>query len=226
MVFFILEDNAYGDFIYEGIKPPSLKSLDEDSSVIYLRSFSKTLFPSLRLGVLVTDRLVSVGNKEIRMSDLMSKTKGYISVNTPSLNQIILAGILLQNNFSLTGYNQLKIADLKKKRNRILYSLNECFKVQNSDSTKQISWNIPIGGFFITLKVPFVFGKSEVICCAEKYGVIVTPMSFFYLESGGEHEIRLAFSNVQFDDVLPAIQRLSHYLNSKISANINQRNND
>lgn len=224
--FFILEDNAYGEFVYEGNKPPSLKSLDINSNVIYLRSFSKTLFPSLRLGVLVTDRLISLDNKEIRLSDIMTKTKGYITVNTPSINQVILAGILLQNNFSLVDYNRPKIESLKKKRNQILYSLNECFKVQNSDLAKHISWNIPLGGFFITVKVPFAIGKNEVIYCAEKYGLIFTPMSFFYFGSGGEQEIRLAFSSVAFDDIQPAIQRLAQYLNNEISSNKNYRNND
>ena len=39
--FMIIEDNAYGEFVLEGEKIPSIKSLDKKGQVIYLHSFSK-----------------------------------------------------------------------------------------------------------------------------------------------------------------------------------------
>ena len=45
----VLEDNAYGELIYEGERLPSLKSMDTEGRVIYLGSFSKILSPGLRV---------------------------------------------------------------------------------------------------------------------------------------------------------------------------------
>lgn len=49
----ICEDDFDGEFRQEGLPVPSLRSLDRDGRVIYVGSFSKTLFPALRLGYLV-----------------------------------------------------------------------------------------------------------------------------------------------------------------------------
>ena len=54
----IWEDNPYGMFSYDGPPLPTLKALDEHGVVIYMGSFSKTLFPGLRLGYLVADQQV------------------------------------------------------------------------------------------------------------------------------------------------------------------------
>lgn len=49
----ILEDDYDSEFRYAGRPLPSLKSLDRGQRVLYAGSFSKTLFPALRLGYLV-----------------------------------------------------------------------------------------------------------------------------------------------------------------------------
>ena len=46
----IVEDDAVGDLCFAGRPPPPLRSLDASGRVIYVGSFSKTLFPALRLG--------------------------------------------------------------------------------------------------------------------------------------------------------------------------------
>ena len=49
----IIEDDYDGEFRYVGRPLPALKSLDRDERVLYGGSFSKVLFPDLRLGYLV-----------------------------------------------------------------------------------------------------------------------------------------------------------------------------
>ncbi|SMX40392.1 MocR-like pyridoxine biosynthesis transcription factor PdxR [Maliponia aquimaris] len=49
----IVEDDYEFEMSYLGPPSPALKSLDEDGRVIYVGSFSKSLFPGLRLGYLV-----------------------------------------------------------------------------------------------------------------------------------------------------------------------------
>jgi len=49
----IIEDDYDGEFHYAGRPLPALKSIDRADRVLYAGSFSKTLFPGLRLGYLV-----------------------------------------------------------------------------------------------------------------------------------------------------------------------------
>ena len=50
---FVVEDDYDSEFRYVGRPLPALKSIDRNQRVIYAGSFSKVLFPSLRLGYLV-----------------------------------------------------------------------------------------------------------------------------------------------------------------------------
>lgn len=50
---YILEDDYDSEYYYQSRPIPSLQGLDEYGQVIYMGSFSKVLFPSLRLGYLV-----------------------------------------------------------------------------------------------------------------------------------------------------------------------------
>ena len=49
----IIEDDYDGEYRYVSRPLPALKSLDRDGRVLYVGTFSKVLFPSLRLGYLV-----------------------------------------------------------------------------------------------------------------------------------------------------------------------------
>ncbi|HVQ33189.1 MAG TPA: PLP-dependent aminotransferase family protein [Lysobacter sp.] len=49
----ILEDDYDGEFRYDSKPLAALRSLDRDGRVLYVGTFSKTLFPSLRLGYVV-----------------------------------------------------------------------------------------------------------------------------------------------------------------------------
>jgi GntR family transcriptional regulator / MocR family aminotransferase len=50
---FVIEDDYDSEYRFEGRPVPALQSLDRNSSVILIGSFSKLLFPSLRIGYLV-----------------------------------------------------------------------------------------------------------------------------------------------------------------------------
>jgi (S)-3,5-dihydroxyphenylglycine transaminase len=217
----ILEDNAYGDFAYDTERPLTLKAMDINNRVIYMRSFSKTLYPSLRVSALVAGQVIGAQGEKTPLSNLMAKIKGYITVNTSAINQAILGGILIKNNCSLLASGREKVTAMKSKRDQLLAALTDCIEPGRDRWAKEISWNIPQGGFFLTIKVPFKVTKADVIVCARQYKVIFTPMSFFYLDgTGGEHEIRLAFSNVTGDEIRQAVDRLSAFLKDRISVNL------
>jgi GntR family transcriptional regulator/MocR family aminotransferase len=50
---FVIEDDYDSEYRFEGRPVPTLQSLDRSSSIILVGSFSKLLFPSLRLGYVV-----------------------------------------------------------------------------------------------------------------------------------------------------------------------------
>ncbi|HVZ46597.1 MAG TPA: PLP-dependent aminotransferase family protein [Ramlibacter sp.] len=57
----IVEDDYDGEFQYNFNAVPSLKNLDSEHRVAYVGSFSKTLFPSIRLGFVVASPAVVKG---------------------------------------------------------------------------------------------------------------------------------------------------------------------
>ena len=50
---FVIEDDYDSEYRFEGPPVPALQSLDNHSSIIFVGSFSKTLFPALRVGYVV-----------------------------------------------------------------------------------------------------------------------------------------------------------------------------
>lgn len=50
---FVIEDDYDSEYRFEGPPLPALQSLDNHSNVIFIGSFSKTLFPSIRVGYVV-----------------------------------------------------------------------------------------------------------------------------------------------------------------------------
>jgi (S)-3,5-dihydroxyphenylglycine transaminase len=201
-----IEDNPYGMFSYEGEKVPTMKALDDHGTVLYIGSFSKTLFPGLRLGYLIADQAVD-GPSGILAQEL-SKVKSLLTVNTSPLLQAIAGGILLMNAGSLRGIVSAKSTYYRRNRDVMLESLQHHF----SDMKDVISWNRPGGGFFLTLKLPFSFTLREVRHCAAEYGVIVCPMSMFSLTQTRQREIRLAFSYTNENQVREGIKRLAAFI--------------
>ena len=88
---FIIEDDYNSEYRYSGRPLPSLQGLDRDGHVIYIGTFSKTIFPALRLGYLVapTD-LVEVFAAARTLADLHS----------PVIEQAILAEFISEKHFA------------------------------------------------------------------------------------------------------------------------------
>lgn len=52
----LVEDDVYGDLVFEGPRPKAIKAFDRQGLVLYCSSFSKTLSPGLRVGWAVPGR--------------------------------------------------------------------------------------------------------------------------------------------------------------------------
>ncbi len=215
----IFEDNPYGMFSYDQDPMPTLKALDrvEEPVVVYLGSFSKTLFPGLRLGYLVADqRVCSSGGAEAGLlAEELSRVKSLTAVNTPPLAQAIAGGILQRNGGSLQSLVARKVAFYKTNRDTMLAGLERLTDAAGL-APGTVRWNRPGGGFFLTVSLPFEFDDACLQSCAQDYGVICCPMSFFSLRPGREHEIRLSFSYVTGEQIEEGIRRLARFVGDKV----------
>lgn len=87
----IIEDDYDSEFRYESLPIASLQGLDANSRVIYIGTFSKVLFPSLRLGYLVLP------------SDLVERfhmVRRVMDLGPPTLYQEVLADFIDEGHFA------------------------------------------------------------------------------------------------------------------------------
>jgi (S)-3,5-dihydroxyphenylglycine transaminase len=211
---FIWEDNPYGMFSYDGPPLPTLKALDEHKVVIYMGTFSKTLYPGLRLGFLVADQeVVLPTGKRVPLTAELSKIKSLTTVTTSPVVQAVAGGLLIEAGGSLRPLMEQRLPFYRANRDRMLACLEE-----NLGETEGVRWNRPEGGFFLTLDLPFDFTDECLVGCARDYGVVVCPMSFFSLTPGRERQVRLAFSYVTGEQIAEGIARLARFVRDRVAA--------
>ena len=86
----IFEDDYDSEYRYSGRPMPALQGLDRAGRVLYAGTFSKTLFPALRLGYLVTPTdLVSV----------FQSAKAVTNRHAPLLDQVVLCDFISEGHF-------------------------------------------------------------------------------------------------------------------------------
>lgn len=212
----IFEDATYRNFSFNQTRLPSLKELDRNCRVLHCGTFSKTLFPGLRVAYLIADQQVRRGGRSSFIADDLSKAKSMLTNNTSAVCQAIVGGYLLENGCSLSTALESKIEFYKNNLNVLLEALSVNFPV-DQPWTKGISWSTPEGGFFVTLRVPFETDYRALHESASEYGVIWVPMREFYLDKGGECELRLAFSYLQPNQIVDGVQRLAVFVHSRVA---------
>ncbi|HYN20215.1 MAG TPA: PLP-dependent aminotransferase family protein [Thermoanaerobaculia bacterium] len=210
----IFEDNPYGMFSFDGEPLPTLKAMDKHRDVIYLGSFSKTLYPGLRAGYLVADQeVVSRDGRRTSLAAELSKIKSLTTVTSSPVAQAVAGALLLENGGSLRGLVRAKLPFYRANRDCMVASLD-----QELAGVEGVQWNRPEGGFFLTLSLPFEFDDDCLQACARDFGVIVCPMSFFSLAGGREREVRLSFSYVTPEQIEEGIRRFARFVLNRIAA--------
>jgi (S)-3,5-dihydroxyphenylglycine transaminase len=203
----ILEDDPYGLFGLDDSPSPTLKSLDTEQCVVYLGSFAKSVFPGARVGFLVADQAVVGADGQRRLlAEELSTVKSMITVNTSPIAQAVIGGVLVSCGYSLRAANQDKIAFYRRNLRALLAALEHHF------SDPAITWNSPGGGFFAVMSVPVRVDEKLLELSARDYGVLWTPMSFFYLGAGGEHAIRLSCSSLLTGQIDEGVRRLAAFI--------------
>ncbi|HYL99414.1 MAG TPA: PLP-dependent aminotransferase family protein [Blastocatellia bacterium] len=86
----IFEDDYDSEYRYSGRPVPALQGLDPEGPVLFAGSFSKVLFPSLRLGYLVVPR---------DMIDIFAAAKSIMNRHGPLLEQTVLCDFIVEGHF-------------------------------------------------------------------------------------------------------------------------------
>lgn len=86
----IFEDDYDSEFRYSGRPVPALQGLDRHGLVLFAGTFSKVLFPSLRLGYLVVPP---------DLADSFAATKSMTSRHAPLLEQAMLCDFITEGHF-------------------------------------------------------------------------------------------------------------------------------
>ncbi|KAA2257278.1 PLP-dependent aminotransferase family protein [Solihabitans fulvus] len=219
----VIEDNPYGFFSRDEQFRPTLKSLDTERRVIYLGSFAKTCFPGARLGYVLADQeVVAPDGGRTLLADQLAKIKSMTTVNTPSLSQAVIGGILVRSGCRLRDTNQDTIRFYRNNLNLLLDELDRHFPITRRASLG-IDWNTPGGGFFVVVTVPFVVDNRALERSARDYGVLWTPMSSFYLDGGGQHQLRLSCSYVEPDRLRDGLARLAQFITDQTATFAGQK---
>lgn len=212
----ILEDSPYR-LVSPGRQLPTLKSLDRDRRVVQLGSFAKTLLPGARVGYAVADQLVTdPSGSTCLLADELSRIKSMVTVNTSALSQAVIGGMLLAGEGGVTKLN----VDTACHYGEAMKATLRALEASITEAERQelgVSWNRPSGGFFLTVTVPFLADNAALARSAEEFGVIWTPMSYFYPQGGGERTLRLSVSYLSHADIHEGTARLARFIRTAAS---------
>ncbi|KJR48365.1 Transcriptional regulator, GntR family domain / Aspartate aminotransferase [Desulfosporosinus sp. I2] len=186
----IVEDDPYSELYYENEPLPSLKSLDEFGHVIYLGTFSKILFPGLRLGWCVAPSQVL---------EQLSLAKQLVDLHTSTIAQWVMAEFCKQG--LLDKHLPIVRNQYRLQRDAMVTALTE-FAPQG------LSWTIPEGGYYLWCELPPDMKAAALLTRAADKKVTFVPGNAFHVNSGGKDRIRLCFARHSETTIREGIYRL------------------
>lgn len=192
----IIEDDAYGELWFDKTPPKPLKAMDENGTVIYLGSISKSLAPGLRIGWLVGPESVVQRLGDVKMQ---------MDYGASSISQYVLAEFL--SNGIYDEYLSYIRIQLKKRRDLMIEILEKEFK----DIAK---WNEPKGGFYIWITFNNKVNTEKLFQKALENRVLINPGSIYGCNN--KQSIRLSYSYADEEDIEKGLSLVSKLVKSLI----------
>jgi len=196
--FLIVEDDPYGNIIFEGEKIPPIKSFDKRGRVIYIGTFSKVLAPGFRLGWIIA-------SKEIREKITLAKQATDLCTN-------VFAQYVAYE-YVHGGYLDKQVEKIiimyKKKRDIMLKELKKHLP-------KNVKWNVPKGGMFIWLTLPKNINAHVMFQKALTKKVAYVVGDAFFPEGGSYNTMRLNFSYSDDETIKIGIERLAEVIKEEM----------
>lgn len=199
----ILEDDPHRELNLSNEKimkklPPTLKSLDTTGRVIYLKGFSKFLFPGLRLGIIAADG--SIYNRLLAI-------KSIADLGSPLWLQKAL--IPLFSNPQLIKY-------IKKLNQNLAHRSQLVSAKLAKDLTPLIYYHKPLEGMHVWLTLPPGIITDHLIPIAHQRGIHFLPGSIFFPGEPELQHIRICWTNLSDQDLPKALDVLCEILNQAV----------
>jgi GntR family transcriptional regulator/MocR family aminotransferase len=194
----ILEDDYDSEYRYVGRPVPALQGLDRHGLVLFTGSFSKVLFPSLRVGYLVVP------------PDLMDYFAAALSVtnrHTPLPEQAILCDFITEGHF---GRHLRRMREVYARRLAVLL---EC-------AQQHLSGALEISGVEAGLQIAgWLHGglnAESVATAAATRGVEVTALSRYRQGAAVREGLQLGFAAVDSKEIRRGVRELTITLEDEL----------
>jgi GntR family transcriptional regulator/MocR family aminotransferase len=193
----ILEDDYDSEYRYSGRPVPSLQGLDRDGCVLFCGTFSKILFPSLRLGYLVVP------------PDLVEPIAAAKSVSTrhaPLLDQVVLSDFIAEGHM---GRHVRRMREVYSERLAVLIAsakqdLGGLLEVSGIEAGLQtIGW------------LRQGIGSTAAASAAKRHGVEITPVQFFASQPLEREAVHLGFAAIEVPEIRRGVRQLASALESE-----------
>lgn len=190
----ILEDDYDSEYRYSGRPLSSLQGLDQHGRVIYLGTFSKVLFPALRIGYLAVPE---------NLANAFIAAKSVSDRHNPLLEQMVLAKFMEEGHFT-RHIRRMRV--LYQERRQALVRAAEAelkglLAIQPSDAGMHV-----IGLF------PESADDRAAARRAAEFKITANPLSAYYLEKPGRAGLVLGYSAFNEREITAAVRRLARAL--------------
>jgi len=192
----IVEDGFEEDMKYFGKVPLPIKSIDEKNIVIYIGTFSKALFPGLRIGWITADK---------ECIERMTAIKRFSDLSSGNLVQMV---IYL---FCKEGYYDLHLRRLhrifRRRMQVALATIKECFP-------RAVTWTYPLGGYTIWVKIPKKMPEAKLHKSLLPYSVLVSPGEYYFPDQKASEYFRISIARLNEEEIRQGLLRLGKALHS------------
>ncbi|MBD0369919.1 MAG: PLP-dependent aminotransferase family protein [Pyrinomonadaceae bacterium] len=190
----IVEDDYDSEYRYESAPISSLQGLDTNSRVIYIGTFSKVLFPSLRLGYIVIPP---------DLLDRFAAVRQSMDLCPPPINQAVLTEFIREGHFAR---HLRKMRQLYGERRRVL--------VKEIERQLYPSCTIVGGeaGMHLTILMNVEIRDSEVAARAAERRLRLSALSLSYVGKAPRQGFVLGFGNTRASEIPGAVRLLKKLL--------------
>jgi len=191
----IIEDDYDSEFRYAGRPLAALQGLDADGRVIYVGSFSKVLFPSLRLGYLVAPPALVDG---------FTAARATLDDHAAMTAQPALAAFIAEGHFA---------AHIR--RTRKLYAARQSALLTAAERhlTGLLELTPASAGMHLLARLaPRLIARMddrEATARAAAHGIAVAPLSAFHMTNPRRQGLLLGYAGVPEPQIEPAVKRLA-----------------
>lgn len=192
----IIEDDYNSEFRYAGRPLASLQNLDNTGRVIYVGTFSKTIFPALRLGCMIVPR---------NLVEIFAAARNLCDTHSPIFEQAILANFIAEGHFAR---HLRRMRTLYEKRQNVLVEEAEKHLKGLMKVTKAQSGMHLIGWLSEEFDEITVAGK------AIENGLNLMPLSAYCVETKLPAGLILGYTGFEETQIKDGIKKLKLVLDS------------